>query len=497
LNDPEQTTELSPQELAEQAERSRELKGMLSDGIEGDLDDEILVAEKTLQKKKEIEPPSPYALRTDGWERMRGREIATTNERMKKAEIDEIEATDFHASCYNPQPELHPNCKEPLRTEYMKQLFETVEYMELHDKTMGDDFSSEIAATQFGEAYAALRKQKNDIDRENAQREAKGQGPKTGPGSKPNVIGAVAKGLSKASQAVEEMQDACDAMGMGAGKEQGANTNIDPTRIVRMMKKISSSQTLKNIMKWAGRFKVVASSCQREKVTYGNDEVVGVKPDDDVSKLLPQELAMLNDDDLAPLFYARYLEKQTLCRDYMAREPKGRGPIVVIIDESGSMGGTRIETAKGMLLAIGWVARKQKRWMLAAAFSSSRECRMEVFPNGGWDEAKMMKWLESFYGGGTELEGPLRTVPKFIDGLVECPRGKMDFIIITDDDVSCSNELKESFMKWKKENKVLLKSIMISSYKNPRSALVPMSDEVYYVNEITTECDATIAAFSI
>lgn len=496
-------TSVSEEEVSENQAEQQAAMQQLHKHIRGESDDDVeqqhvnqiledIISEGTNLTKEE-EEISPTALRLDSWDMRRGREIAKENKRLKEAEIDEIEAADFHAACFQPEPELHPRPANKLMSEYMQQLMTTTDYLELHDTTMGDDFASEVAAAHFGDAYAKLRKQQSDINKENAERAAKGQGPKTGPGSQPNVVAAVASAMKGASQSVQEYKDACEAMGWGEG--EGMNDGkIDPARVSKMMERVNKSQNLKKILEWAGRFKIVASSCQREKIDTGNDELVGVVPNDAIHNLLPQELAYLDDELLEPIFFSRLMEKKTLCRQYEAKEPQGRGPIVVIVDESGSMSGQRIETAKGMMLAIGWIARKQKRWLTLGAFSHGPAGRIETFDTGAWDENRMLGWMEGFINGGTSLDLPFKTIPDYLDRLPNCPKGKIDFILITDGEMGCSEELKASFTKWKLENKVRLLSIIIEMQPG---ILGTISDEVYQVNSLSLDSEATHAAFSI
>lgn len=106
----------------------------------------------------------------------------------------------------------------------------------------------------------------------------------------------------------------------------------------------------------------------------------------------------------------------------------------------------------------------------------------------------MMDWLEKFIGGGTVLDGPFKTVPDYLDKLPNCPKGKIDFILLTDGEMDCSEELKTSFKKWKEANKVRLLSIIIQSSPG---ILASISDEVYNVQSLSLDSDATHAAFSI
>ena len=74
----------------------------------------------------------------------------------------------------------------------------------------------------------------------------------------------------------------------------------------------------------------------------------------------------------------------------------GKGPIIICLDESGSMIGERNHAAKALALALAWIARQQKRWCALIAFSGESGERILPLPLGKWDEVALMDWLESF-----------------------------------------------------------------------------------------------------
>src|SRR3954463_11522285 len=101
-----------------------------------------------------------------------------------------------------------------------------------------------------------------------------------------------------------------------------------------------------------------------------------------------------------------------MCREYHAREPVARGPIILSVDESGSMQGDKVHTAKALALALAWIARMQKRWCGLVAYSGDSGQRLLALPPGRWEEAKVMDWLEQFIGLGSSLDVPVREMPR-------------------------------------------------------------------------------------
>src|SRR5439155_16101755 len=159
-----------------------------------------------------------------------------------------------------------------------------------------------------------------------------------------------------------------------------------PAAIAALFKRVRSNPTLKRICELAGRYRRVAQSKQRLKATHGYDDLVGVTLDGEVGRLLPHELAKLAVEEFELDAMRRLAERQLMCRLYQAVEPVAKGPILVVVDESGSMAGQKVHTAKALALALAWVARQQRRWAGLVAFSGESGERLLGLPPGRWDE---------------------------------------------------------------------------------------------------------------
>jgi hypothetical protein len=138
---------------------------------------------------------------------------------------------------------------------------------------------------------------------------------------------------------------------------------------------------------------------------------VGVGPGGDVGRLLPVELAKLAIPELELDTLRRIAEREALCREYHAVEPVGKGPVIIALDESGSMDGTKIHTAKALALALAWVARQQRRWAGLIAYSGRSGERLLALPPGRGDEAALCDWLSAFIGQGSGLDLPIEELP--------------------------------------------------------------------------------------
>ncbi len=107
------------------------------------------------------------------------------------------------------------------------------------------------------------------------------------------------------------------------------------------------------------------------------EQVDGLHQSDDILRLLPPELATLGITELEYEFYRRLVEKQLLTyrlhgdawREREVERPvihqdfddQPRGPFIVCVDTSGSMGGFNEQCAKAFCLALMRVALADKR----------------------------------------------------------------------------------------------------------------------------------------
>jgi uncharacterized protein with von Willebrand factor type A (vWA) domain len=176
----------------------------------------------------------------------------------------------------------------------------------------------------------------------------------------------------------------------------------------------------------------------------------------------------------------RFVERQMMCREYASVEPVAKGPIIVSVDESGSMEGEKGHTAKALALALAWVARQQKRWVALVAYSGDSGERLLALPPGRWDEAALMDWLGEFIGRGSSLDVPVREMPRYYERL-HAPVGATDVIFITDALCRITPGLQAQFNAWKQQVKARLITLVIASTPGDLTAI---SDEVHQVDSL-------------
>jgi len=437
------------------------------------------------------EAKCPTALFVDEWGLRRGRDLIAESERLKKCCADEFAAADFFGIAFDPDPQLMPSCVDPRRHQFVKQMLETPEYHALHADTQLDDTASEIAATHFAEQFSQLKKE----DAEDKPRE---KGSASGGSARGDAeeleremaaLRAVGKAVEEAGREVGELKESAAALGMGPG-EPGSNY---PHAIANLFKRIRGDRNLKKICELAGRFRRVAQSKQRQKVWHGFDDVVGVEPGGDIGRLLPSELMKLMLPELELDTLRRIAEKQAMCREHHSVEPVGKGPILCVVDESGSMEGQRVHTAKALALSLAWIARSQRRWCGVIAYSGGSGERLLALPPGRWNEVKLCDWLSEFIGGGSDLDVPIKELPRMYQE-IGAPPGITDVVILTDAKCRVPADLRERFLAWKGATKARVVSLVIGSVPGD---LEHISDEVHRVPALDPASDAVGRVLSL
>lgn len=163
------------------------------------------------------------------------------------------------------------------------------------------------------------------------------------------------------------------------------------------------------------RDKTVIKTEWHSQPTY-RGEIKGIKYSNDLSAVLPSELALLRNPATKKLFQLKFAQKQLLSYDYRNRyqtkktetekeevaveKKEQKGPIIVCVDTSGSMHGTPENIAKTITFALAKMANEEERKCYLISFSTEIETLdMSGFSKGD-SIAKLIEFLrKSFYGG--------------------------------------------------------------------------------------------------
>lgn len=159
------------------------------------------------------------------------------------------------------------------------------------------------------------------------------------------------------------------------------------------------------------------------------EEVSGIHQSSDVLRLLPPELAALSISELELEFYRRLVEKRLLTYrlqgdawhekvslrpvSHQQHEEQPRGPFIVCVDTSGSMGGFNERCAKAFCLALLKVALADRRRCYIMLFAHE-VIGYELTADNGIEQA--IRFLSQRFRGGTDLAACLSAVVQRMEG---------------------------------------------------------------------------------
>lgn len=429
------------------------------------------------------ERTSPSALNLDLWDLQRGVQLSSSPDAPKT--LEPIDLSDFHGVAFKTDPEVQEDCIDQRKLEFVKTLLNSPETQGLRSTTILDQPSSREAALAFAREYAKLKE-------EDEKRKSTGDPSKDVRKKELACVKRVALAVKDAKDKVEEYIETCSAMGCGPGV---GDKPLDPNKLTQLFNKVKNRQTLRSIINKAGKFRRVAQSKQRRKTSHGYDDMVGITVGGDVGKLIPSELALLSTPETQFDAYRRLMENQALVKEYRGVEKVGKGPIIVCVDESGSMKGDPVENAKAFALAMCWIAKHQKRYIGLVGYSGGTTGNLLALPPGKWDQGKLLDWLTHFFGRGTDMDVPLVELPTRYWKELGAPRGKTDLILITDAICRVPVEMRDNFNSWKEREKVRCISIILN--QPTAGELQSVSDEVYLTSTISPDEEGIERCLSI
>lgn len=317
------------------------------------------------------------------------------------------------------------------------------EWHRLQARVGGDPWRAGLAAGQLAAAVQPLLEQLAEQERERPGSGQEGEEVDDAAGERvarvlAHSLGDPARSLdlgamrAAASRCEGELAE-CDELATGLLGEIGSGQTVRAPRDPRLLAALRSDTRLQRIAHLAGRMRRATARVQRAK-TEARGQTVGVELGGDLTRLLPQELAMLDDSDLELLQLARLVEGQASQWRQEQRLPADRGPIVVLLDSSGSMQGARNEWAAACAAAMMEVARVQGRAFALLHFDDGvRGRHMFADPRRAL-LGDVISAVSEFSGGGTNISAAVRAGEQII---AEAPAfRRADIVLITDGDSS-------------------------------------------------------------
>ncbi len=180
------------------------------------------------------------------------------------------------------------------------------------------------------------------------------------------------------------------------------------------------------IARLAGRMYAALRGAKSSRVAGVPGEVYSVEQGRDVGRLLPSELVLLTEPVMETVVLERIASRRAAQYAVRGDSPQAKGPLVVALDESGSMRGQRNEWAKASAVALSRVALSEKRAVSVVHYATSTV----VQPLGSPDAA--LRMIRHFLGGGTAIGLALGVAVDEVKRSARKGQKGADVVLITD-----------------------------------------------------------------
>lgn len=415
-------------------------------------------------------------LNTDSYDRRRFGQLLEMSEKLRKVNKEGSNLFpsfqplmgDMWAGLFKMKPELLEEVPEGLEMNHqlMERVMSDESYQEFREFTRLDDLAAALGTTKYSETVLGWVKEQaqKDQDLANAlQNFVKGK-----PGASQEVSEALSsalnqngnelsKMLAKAAQEATEAKENVKSLlgGMQAGSGESELKKVPLKDQLILAERLSHDKKMKDIAKWAGRMKVIANRKQRSKHKDAINRN-GIKQGNVIEQLLTMELGSYASPITKIDFLRRYVEGQTLQYDTKGPEQLGKGPIILCLDQSGSMSG-QATISKGFALALMSIARKQRRDFAWIPFSSDAADPL-IYERGKISVQDMIQLATIFLGGGTSFEPPLKAASQ----IIQLSRfNQADIVFVTDGESHVSEHFLKSWNELKDKKGFAVLSLLL------------------------------------
>lgn len=204
---------------------------------------------------------------------------------------------------------------------------------------------------------------------------------------------------------------------------------LDQDESLRELAELLGKQSLaQSLFEKEMRDKIVIKTEWHPKPAY-RGEIDGLRYSNDISSVLPNELALLKNPAAKKLFQLKFAQKQLLSFKYQndmedlkeetvqeetsveKKEPKG--PIIICVDTSGSMHGTPENIAKTITFALSKIAIEEERKCYLISFSTSIET-LDLTDFSANPIDRLVQFLRMSFHGGTDATPALKHAVKML-----------------------------------------------------------------------------------
>jgi uncharacterized protein with von Willebrand factor type A (vWA) domain len=257
---------------------------------------------------------------------------------------------------------------------------------------------------------------------------------------------------------------------------QIANIPIDMRTVMKIAKKFTSSHKMKEILKLCGQINATSNNRRMglRKTDQAEGETKGFQTSNDLTRMTSGQMVKRI---TSPLQFRNDVAQGTLETKHQQGLAKTRGgPVIIVMDESGSMQGENETWAKALGIFLVQEAIRQNRTVAVVSFAEKAR-GPNIYRARNFDTDKFLdeEIIKFACGGGTKFHNALRAAADINDA-----RKGWDVVFITDGmDGSNHHKFKKQLDRLKAHNTRIM-GISIAHEVSAR--LKEMTDECLVVN---------------
>jgi uncharacterized protein with von Willebrand factor type A (vWA) domain len=295
---------------------------------------------------------------------------------------------------------------------------------------------------------------------------------------------AIRQAKQEVDKATSEMESLDQVLGFPGSEVGKPETAGDIEKIRQAYAWLKGSRQLQQITKLAGRLQRLAASKKRTKVKTATGGIKGITLSGDLNRVLPTELAGLRGSRMQRLMtLKKIMERKALSYLMQGEEAQDRGPIIMLIDKSSSMYGTRDTWASAIGLSVLNTATEQKRTWHMIGFNAAITHEKTVLAGQGTINDVCDVFVHGC-SGGTAFDPPISRALELLQNSKTLK--KADVIVVTDGEANLSNKFADQCRKLTKEHGVSFYVIGVGNEASLKGSLSKIATFMVKLNTTNT-----------
>lgn len=291
---------------------------------------------------------------------------------------------------------------------------------------------------------------------------------------------AARKACLNAQETIKDVEKAMTALGCGKGAGSGGPGSGADDKM-KLAKELQRNKKLKRVMEMAGRQLSICAEKRATMSELARNELYGVNKGDDVDWMLDEEAALLMTPELRHEFVERFAEKRLLQYELKGNEKQSKGPVVLCVDNSGSMAGQPEELSKAVALALMEQCRKDKRAFALLHFDDGVGFRLRHTEKNPASLNQILEAISFFSCGGTDFYPVLKEACQVVaDESANVDMKKADIVLLTDGVAPFGKDLEQKIMASAKKYGTQLITILIGYHLDNSFLAVHKDKEGFY-----------------